>query len=72
MGRYTIHIVHIIIIIIGTWLTFADCQAYVYEEGLVRFASEDFSMEPEKLKEPCVHLTNNEAGAAILDASRTL
>lgn len=31
---------------------------YLYEEGLVRFATEKFSLAPEKMKNRFVHLTN--------------
>ena len=36
-------------------------QAYLFNEGLVRFASEPFTLSPLQLGNPCVHLTNNEA-----------
>lgn len=31
---------------------------YLYEEGLVRFATEKFTLAPEKMKNRYVHLTN--------------
>eukprot|EP00913_Durusdinium_trenchii_P020161 g18945.t1 len=39
------------------------CQAYLFNEGLVRFASEAFTMSAAQLGNPCVHLTNNEVNA---------
>eukprot|EP00439_Symbiodinium_sp_Y106_P024132 s1686_g2.t4 len=39
----------------------ADLTAYIFSEGLVRFASEPFAMSCESLGNSCIHLTNNEA-----------
>eukprot|EP00913_Durusdinium_trenchii_P020162 g18945.t2 len=38
-------------------------EAYLFNEGLVRFASEAFTMSAAQLGNPCVHLTNNEVNA---------
>eukprot|EP00435_Cladocopium_sp_Y103_P029802 s477_g7.t1 len=38
-------------------------QAYLYTEGLVRFCSEAFTLDPAQLCNSCVHLTNNEVNA---------
>jgi hypothetical protein len=40
-------------------------EAYLYTEGLVRFCSEAFTLDPMQLCNGCVHLTNNEAAMAV-------
>ncbi|CAE7295315.1 TTLL5 [Symbiodinium microadriaticum] len=43
--------------------TAGDLTAYIFSEGLVRFASEPFAMSCESLGNSCIHLTNNEVNA---------
>lgn len=41
----------------------SELRAYLYTEGLVRFCSEAFTLDPTQLCNGCVHLTNNEVNA---------
>ena len=46
-------------------------EAYLYTEGLVRFCSEAFSLDPAELCNGCVHLTNNEARRRLYPRNET-
>ena len=44
-------------------------KIYIYDEGLVRFAVNDFSMNPDVIKDNRIHVTNFDVNKAIINNS---
>ena len=51
---------------------FSPLKVYIYENGLVRFCSEDFDIDPDKLNNNYVHVTNFSVNKAMAKLKNSL